>query len=77
MYMEATTMYTDINFKSKKALKEAVAADKQISTFQPGGMFPGKTDGNITLEGPHYPEAHKWYASAVVKDGIIVKGSVR
>lgn len=70
-------MYAEINFKTKKALKETVESGKEVSTFQPGGMFPGKTDGSVTLEGPHYPEPHRWYASAVVKDGIIVKGSVR
>lgn len=70
-------MYTDRNFKSKKELKEAVASGKQISTYQPGGMFPATRDGKITLEGPHYPEPHKWYATATVKDGIIVPGSVR
>ena len=58
-------------------LKAAVAAGDQISTYQPGGMFPGTRDGKITIEGPHYPEPHRWYAEAVVKDGIIVKGSVK
>lgn len=70
-------MYTDINFKSKKALKEALASGKSISTYQPGGMFPATRDGKIGLEGPHYPEAHKWYATAIVKDGIVVPGSVK
>ena len=70
-------MYTVENFKSKKALKEAVNSGKQVETFQPGGMFPAKRDGAIALEGPHYPEPHRWYASAVVKDGVIVKGSVK
>lgn len=65
-------MYTDINFKNKKAVKEAVAAGKQIHVFQPGGMFPSKTDGIVALEGPHYPEPHRWYATAVIKDGYIV-----
>ena len=65
-------MYTSINFKTKKALKEAVASGKQISVYQPG-PFPGKTDGVVALEGPHYPEPHKWYASATIKDGIVVK----
>lgn len=69
-------MYTEINFKTKKALKEAVNADQQIATFQLG-PFPAKTNGPIALEGPHYPAAHSWYASAVIKDGVIVKGSVR
>ena len=67
-------MYTDINFKTKKALKEAIAADRQVSTFQPGGMFPATRDGKIFLEGPHYPTPHTWYASAIVKDGIIAPG---
>lgn len=70
-------MYTDINFKTKKALKEAVASGREISTFQPGGMFPATRNGSIALEGPHYPAPHTWYASAIVKDGIIVIGSVR
>ena len=68
-------MYTDINFKTKKALKESVEAGQAVATFQPGGMFPATLNGRITLEGPHYPAPHKWYAQAVVADGIIVKGS--
>lgn len=65
--------YTDINFKTKKALKEAVAAGKEVTVYQPGpygGNLP--KDGNVTLEGPHYPEPHKWYAQATLKDGLVV-----
>lgn len=69
-------MYTDINFKTKKALKEAVASGQRITVYQPG-PFPGATNGRITLEGPHYPEPHKWYASATIKDGVIVQGTVK
>ena len=65
-------MYTETNFKSKKALKEAVKAGQQVRVFQPGGMFPGATQGSVVLEGPHYPQAHTWYASAVIKDSVIV-----
>ena len=66
-------MYTEINFKTKKALKEAIAAGKPIHFYQPG-PFGGNEpkNGTIALEGPHYPEAHKWYASVIVKDGAIV-----
>jgi hypothetical protein len=70
-------MYTTENFPSKAALKRAVAAGEEVKTFQPGGMFPPKTEGQIALEGPHYPAAHSWYASARVVDGVIVAGSVR
>lgn len=70
-------MYTVTNFKSKKALKEAVASGQKVETYQPGGIFEAKRDGQIALEGPHYPEPHRWYASATVKDGVIVPGTVR
>ena len=67
-------MYTHINFKTKKALKEAVASRRRLTYYQPG-PFGGNElkDGTIYLEGPHYPEPHSWYAQAEVKDGLIVK----
>jgi hypothetical protein len=70
-------MYTDINFKTKKALKEAVAEGRQITVYQPGGMFPSPQNGKITLEGPHSPAPHTWYASATIANGVIVQGSVK
>ena len=70
-------MYTVKNFKTKKELKEAVEAGDQIGTYQLGGMSPPTTDGTVYLEGPHAPKPHRWYATAVVKDGIIVQGSVK
>ena len=65
-------MYASGNPKTKKALKEAVAAGKQVSAFQAGGMFASQTDGKACIEGPHYPQPHKWYAEVVLKDGIII-----
>jgi hypothetical protein len=67
-------MYTTENFRSKKAVKEAIAAGKIVTYFQPG-PFGGNEpkNGTVYLEGPHYPEAHKWYAEATVQDGKIVK----
>lgn len=69
-------MYTTTNFKTKKALKEAVAAGKKVGYYQPG-PFGGNepSDGEIFCEGPHYPEPHRWYAKCVAKDGFIVKVS--
>lgn len=86
--------YTVINFKTKKALKEAVAKwlaydrdndARQVASikgiepvrcFQPGlGPDLSNFTGRIALEGPHYPAAHKWYAQAELKDGIIIKVS--
>lgn len=65
-------MYTRINFKTKKALKEAIATGQSIKVFSPG-PFPCPTEGKITLEGPHYPELHRWYAEAELKNGLITK----
>ena len=65
-------MYTTTNFKSKKALKEAVARGEKIEVFSPG-PFPCPKDGQIALEGPHYPAPHSWYATATVANGYIVK----
>jgi hypothetical protein len=69
--------YTVTNFPSKKALKEAVAAGKRVDVYQPGPFGPNVADGSVALEGPHYPKPHRWYASAMVKDGVVVAGTVR
>lgn len=72
-------MYTDINFKTKKALKDAVASynagtGPAVTFYQPG-PFGGNepSNGSIVVEGPQYPEPHKWYASCTVQNGVIIK----
>lgn len=67
-------MYTTINFKTKKALKEAVANGQKIGVYQVG-PFGGNEprNGTVCVEGPHYPEPHRWYASVTLEDGIITK----
>ena len=65
-------MYCERNFKTKKALKEAVSKGEQIGIFAPGFGQQLKT-GTEFLEGPHYPAPHTWYAEVEMKDGIIVK----
>jgi len=65
-------MYTDTNFKSKKALKEAVAAGKEVTIYAPGLGVP-KTDGTEYISGPHYPAPHTWYAQVEMKGGKVVK----
>jgi len=70
-------MYATRNFPTKKALKEAVAANlagngPAVTYFQPGlGDTP--MSGRVTLEGPHFPKPHKWYASCIAQAGKIVK----
>lgn len=65
-------MYVNPNFKTKKALRGAVAAGEPVAIWSPG-PFPAPQDGKATVEGPHYPEPHRWYAAVEVKDGIVVK----
>jgi hypothetical protein len=66
-------MYTDKNFKTKKEFKVAVAAGKKITVYNSGGIGRVPENGRVSVEGPHYPAAHTWYASVVLKDGIVVK----
>lgn len=64
--------YTVRNFKTKKALKDALLAGETVEVWQPGPFGPDVKDGTAYLEGPHYPAAHTWYASGVVKGGVLV-----
>lgn len=79
--------YTVKNFKTKKALKEAVKLWNEtnngapldiriepVKCFNPGlGPDLSNYTGIVCLEGPHYPAAHTWYAEAELKNGIVVK----
>lgn len=58
-------MYISPNYRTKKAVKEALAMGADIYVYQPNALnmdlnrtTPGET---VSLEGPHYPEPHKWY----------------
>jgi hypothetical protein len=71
-------MYTTTNYKTKKALREAVASGAQVTIYQPNDMFgnpKARADytGNAFVEGPHYPAPHAWYAEVQVTNGIVTK----
>ncbi len=63
-------MYVRPNFKTKKALKEAVAAGERVEVFSPG-PFPAQENGRESVEGPHYPKPHSWYAQVTVVNGLV------
>ena len=64
--------YTKINFKNKKALKNYLAAGQGVRCFNPGlGEDLSKFTGRVFLEGPHYPEPHRWYATAQMVNGLV------
>lgn len=68
-------MYASVNFKTKKAFKDAVANGDKITVYQPNQMFASQSpprDGKVDVSGPHYPKPHTWYANVVLKDGYVV-----
>ena len=66
--------YTVENFKSKKALKEAIKSGRRVP-IQNEFIGQTPTEGTVTLEGPHYPKAHTWCGAAILKNGSVVSVS--
>ena len=66
-------MYTYTNYKTKKALREAFASGVKIHVFQPNAVSSVSLNGSAVIEGPHYPEPHRWYAGVTLKDGVITE----
>lgn len=64
-------MYVTPNFKTKKELRLAIAADSPVTYYQPG-LSDTPLNGTIYVEGPHYPKPHRWYATCKVRDGKII-----
>ena len=62
--------YTNKDFQTKKALKEAVKNGEEVTVWSPG-PYPEPDNGFVTIEGPQYPKPHKWYARCTIKDGIL------
>lgn len=58
------------DFDTKKAFKEAVKVGRKIRIYSPG-PYPVPVNGRIVIEAP--AKFHKWYATAIVEDGYIVK----
>ena len=67
--------YTRENYKTKKALKDAVKNGPEypgdLSLWSPG-PWP-VNDGKAVIEGPQYPKPHRWYASVMVEHGAVVR----
>jgi len=65
--------YTEKNYKTKKELIQDFKSGIKIVVYQPGPFGPEVRDGTRCIEGPHYPEAHRFYVFVEVKDGCIIK----
>ena len=65
--------YVSPNFHTKRALRESFQSGGNIQVYEPGYRFGDiPRNGTVYLEGPHYPEAHTWYASGIMKDGKLI-----
>lgn len=67
--------YVRPNFKTKKALIAALKEGKQVEVYQPNSDITGAeipANGTVYLEGPHYPEPHRWYAQGRLENGRLV-----
>jgi hypothetical protein len=54
------------------AIREALKAGRRLEVFSPG-PFGDPKDGEVIIEGPHYPKPHRFYPRGIVKDGVLVK----
>ena len=65
--------YVYPNFKTKKALKEAIIKGEKVTVKEntPFGQA-AITSGSACIEGPHYPKPHKWYGNVKIKDGLVI-----
>ena len=63
--------YTQFNYRTKNEIKEDLEAGEKVRVYQAGPFGPDVPDGAVALEGPHFPEPHRWYGEGIVKDGIL------
>jgi hypothetical protein len=64
--------YVFPNYKTKKALKEALKAGELIEVFEPG-LGSVTQNGVVCVKGPHYPQPHTWYAECTISDGRLTR----
>lgn len=65
-------MYTTTNFKTKKALKEAIARGDKVGVCL-NMLGTTVAEGEVSVEGPHFPKPLTWYATATLKNGVVIK----
>lgn len=70
-FLGGPIMYVRPNFKTKKSLREAVERGEDVLVFSPGLGEPER-NGEEFVEGPHFPEPHRWYAKVRTAGGKVV-----
>lgn len=65
--------YTEYNYKTKKKIQDDIKEGKKIYCFNPGiGGNLSHYTGSVYLEGPHFPEPHKWYGAGKLVNGVLI-----
>jgi hypothetical protein len=75
-------MYTQRNYTTLADVifwVDAAAQDDAIAAVRviPGPDGVKVTDGEVDIEGPHYPAKSTWWATCRVEDGEIVPGTIQ
>lgn len=71
--------YISGNPPNKRTLKEWVADPNHRVRIMPGVSIVDTPEerpdftGTAFIEGPHYPQPHRWYAKVQVTDGLVTK----
>lgn len=66
------TTYTNVDFKTKRELKQALIGGQLIRCLDQTPFGPSPIlEGSVTLSGPHYPRPHTWYATGEVHMGYL------
>lgn len=61
------------NYRTKREFRAAVLCGVEHRPFARSGTFAIAKNGWVTVQGPHYPEVHRWYAKCDVKDGVVTR----
>lgn len=64
-------MYVQPNFKTKKALQDAVAAGQTVTVYNPDVGDAPPYEGEVDVEGPWFPKPHMWYGTVKLVDGRV------
>jgi hypothetical protein len=62
------------SYRLKNGLLYESECPQPVRCFQPGlGPDLSSFTGKVYLEGPHYPQPHRWYAEGWMEGGLLVR----
>jgi hypothetical protein len=56
----------------RRVVTDAIERGERVTIYAPGiGPDYSNRTGSATVEGPHYPEPHTWYAEVTLESGVV------